>query len=428
MVCMLHAVKKRLYFIGAHYFSFWASQVLKRWDPTVIVVTGSAGKTTLLHLIEAQLGEEAHYSHHANSAYGVPFDILQLHGIEHSRSEWLKLFLAAPLRVFKKARHHKLYVVEVDADRPREGKFLAQLLKPNITLWVSALHTHAAQFDAVVGGRGFSKPEEAIAYEYGHLLEHTKKLVILNGDNELMVKESARTTAEVKLIHKQDLSEYRLDISSTKFVIAGKTYSLPALLPKAAYYQVAMTHTLLETLQKEPDYNYMNYQQPPGRSNILRGIKGSTIIDSTYNNSNIESLATIVEMFEIYPADGAKWAVIGDMLEQGNDEAEEHKKIVEVLEKTHFDRIILVGPRIVEYTVPLLSANLRERTKVTAYETPRQVLDDLLLRLQGGETIMFKGVRFLEGVIEQLLADKEDADKLVRRGGIWKKHRSEWGI
>ena len=48
---------------------------LKSWKPYIIVVTGSSGRTTLLHLIESQIGDKAKYSHHTNSAYGIPFDI-----------------------------------------------------------------------------------------------------------------------------------------------------------------------------------------------------------------------------------------------------------------------------------------------------------------------------------------------------------------
>jgi hypothetical protein len=48
--------------------------------------------------------------------------------------------------------------------------------------------------------------------------------------------------------------------------------------------------------------------------------------------------------------------------------------------------------------------------------------------MQGGEVVLFKGARFLEGVIENLLADPQDAKYLCRRGNIWRKRRAEWGL
>ena len=69
-----------------------------------VLLTGipRSGKTTLLHLIESQLGDKVRYSHHANSSYGIPFDILDLHRNKLTADEWLGIFLLAPFRAFKK--------------------------------------------------------------------------------------------------------------------------------------------------------------------------------------------------------------------------------------------------------------------------------------------------------------------------------------
>src|ERR1700733_9617223 len=117
----MESLKKALYFPIASYFRFFAELRLRRWNPKIIVVTGSNGKTTLLHMLEAQLGSKAKVSHHANSAYGVPFDILDLHRSSMSWSEWINLILKAPGNVFKPLPEEKIYVVEADADRPFEG-------------------------------------------------------------------------------------------------------------------------------------------------------------------------------------------------------------------------------------------------------------------------------------------------------------------
>ena len=85
---MITKLKKLLYFPGAFYFAFFAKIRLLLWNPKVVVVTGSSGKTTLLHMIESQLGHMAKYSHHANSAYGIPFDILGLARNDLTFIEW----------------------------------------------------------------------------------------------------------------------------------------------------------------------------------------------------------------------------------------------------------------------------------------------------------------------------------------------------
>ena len=74
-------LKKRFYFVAARYFRFFANFAFKRWSPRVIAVTGSAGKTTMLHMVEFELGDKAHYSHDANSAFGIAFDLLGMDGV-----------------------------------------------------------------------------------------------------------------------------------------------------------------------------------------------------------------------------------------------------------------------------------------------------------------------------------------------------------
>src|SRR5665213_364506 len=111
---MIHAIKKRLYFVAASYFAFWAKLVLRRWCPQIIVITGSSGKTTTLHLLEAQLGDKAIYSHHANSAIGIPFHILGMETNVLSRLTWLSRFLVAPFHSLRRLPEQRIYVVEAD--------------------------------------------------------------------------------------------------------------------------------------------------------------------------------------------------------------------------------------------------------------------------------------------------------------------------
>lgn len=426
---MLRTVKSKLYFIVARYFRLWAAIKLRRWNPRVIVITGSAGKTTALHLAEAQLADRAHYSHNANSSFGIPFDILGLPHNIGNKWQWLIMAGKAPLAAFSKVYDQKLYVAEVDADRPREGEFLAELLKPAVTLWVSALHTHVSQYESSVGqgAEKFETAEAAVAYEYGHLLAATKELVVIDGDNGLMRDQLHRTKAKAVEITQSMLSRYELKPAGTIFQFDSKTYSLPALLPRITYCQLAMVDVLLSHLAVSPDHDYKGYRSPPGRSSVFAGIRQTTLIDSTYNNSNLTSLEGVIDLLADYPA-GHKWLVVGDMFEQGSHERREHQKLAEVLNDTSFDRLVLEGPRIAKYTLPLISPELKKSCEVTWCEGPKGVLDHIQANLQGGEAILFKGLRCFEGVIEHLLADPKDADKLVRRGPARDKMRREWGL
>ncbi|MDP2650832.1 MAG: cyanophycin synthetase, partial [bacterium] len=339
--------------------------------------------------------------------------------------------------VFKSLPKEKIYVVEVDCDRPGEGRFLATLLKPEITLWLNSSKTHSMNFDEAInppaGGRKFSSIEKAVAYEFGNLLAHTSELVIVNGDSDLINAELHQTKARIRKVGKRGyLQEYQItSLGQTRFRIDGKDYLFSYLLPEDNFYGIKMALELAEYLDVVPDYSFSGFTLPPSRSSVFQGIKNTTIVDSSYN-SNLDSMRVILDMFSKMPAK-AKWAVLGDMIEQGAAEKDEHEKLAELLLNYNFDRVILMGPRISKYAYPkleILSSHFSPLGTqiIEKFLNPTEVLKYLQANIQGEETILFKGARFLEGVIEHLLADKEDVKKLCRQEKIWKIRRRQWGL
>ena len=423
---MTTKLKKKLYFLVAGYFRFWARFVLERWQPRIIVVTGSNGKTTLLNLIESQLGDKAIYSHKANSSFGVPFNILGLSRQTLAKVEWLGLFLLAPIKAFRPSPKQDFYVVEADCDRPREGKFLAEFLRPEITLWVSSDRTHSESFDQLVTEKKFATVEDAIAYEYGWFIQYTQNLAIIK-DQANMTAQLKRTQARSKTISLEQLEAYKLSKTNTEFKTKkGSNYNLPAIMPKAAFTQVGMTHMLCKFLQSDFDAEFKNYQQPPGRSSVFISKKGSTLFDSSYN-SNLASATAAIETFADYPGQ-QKWAVIGDMIDLGEGEKSEHIKLAQIIADQNFKRIILMGPRVKRYTKPALRKLIKDDVVLVAFENPKPVLDYINQEATGKEVIFFKGARWLEGVIKNLLKDPADAAKLCRREEHYQKIREAWDV
>lgn len=421
---MLKKFKSAWYFPVASYFRFFASIQLMFWRPKIVVVTGSSGKTTLLHLIESQIGKSAKYSHKANSAYGVPFDILGLKRKDLFLTEWFYLFLLAPVRAFKKPFKENLYIVEADCDRPGEGKFLASLLKPAVTLWTGVSRTHSMNFDSLVLDRKFPSVDEAISFEFGYFLEYTKDLSIVNGDSGLINNQLKRTDSTIKTVDKKQLNDYKVSRDGTIFEIDHQQYKIPLLLPEEVFYSIAMTKEFLEYLDFKIDPLFSNFIIPPGRSSLFKGIKQTILIDSTYN-ATLDGMRAMLQMFDKYPSK-EKWVVLGDMIELGEEEQEEHEKLAEIIANMKLDKIILIGPRISKYTYPKLEQN--KGLEVEKFTMPKDGLEYLKNNLKGGETILFKGARFLEGIIEHLLENKNDAKYLPRREKVWQERRTKWGL
>ncbi len=382
----------------------------------VIVVTGSNGKTTTLHLLESQLQQKARYSHFANSAFGIPFDILGINRIKFSKLEWLKLFSLAPLKAFKKPFKQSIYVAEADCDRPHEGAFLAKLLKPTITIWLSSARTHSYNFDRLVKNGKFQTVEEAIAYEYGHHIENTSELVIINSDNPLIDKQLRRTTAKViKASQISQLQDYQVDLKGTNFKIDNQIYKLPFLLPTETFYSITATIEIVKKLALKFDYNFSKLIMPPGRSSVFKGIKKTTIIDSSYN-ANHESVSAILNIINCIKSD-KKWLILGDLMELGEKESEEYNKIADLLIKSGFKKIILVGPKLNQRISEKLKTKKSKDCQVIGFFKAIDAQHFIKNNLTGEELLVFKasGSQTIEKIIANILLDKKDTAKLCRQ-------------
>ncbi len=418
---MVRQIKNTLYFLVAGYFWFFARIRLATWNPRIVVITGSNGKTSTLNLFEAQLGTFARYSHNANSSFGIPFDILGLKRNTYAPSEWLSLIVRAPWHAWYKPYKEHMYVVEADCDRPSEGQFLSSLLRPEVVVWLSSARTHSQNFERIV--QTTSSVEEAIAYEFGHIAAQASKLLIINADNKLITGQKNRTRAEVfEIKERESLEYYTVTHTGTTFTLNGITYSFPYLLPRETLYAIAAALKIAEYFGQRPN-EFPGFAMPPSRSSVFSGIKNTTLIDSTYN-ANVNSVDAILRMVKQLPST-TTWAVIGDLTEQGKFEKEEHEKLAPLLLGAGFQKIILVGPRLARYTLPTLAPMHKE---VVSFINPKDALDHITQTLSGGEMIVFKGARFLEGIVEHLLANSEDGKKLCRRENVWRKRRAQWGL
>ncbi|MDR0462816.1 MAG: alpha/beta fold hydrolase [Pseudomonadales bacterium] len=421
---VLKLVKKRFYFLGARYFAYFAFKRLQLWQPQVIVVTGSTGKTTALALLEAQFGDKAFYSHDANSAYGVPFNILGLEGNDNfDLREWLRRFWLAPSLVKNYLPEQRIYIVECDCDRPEEGRFLADLLSPDAVIWLNTIATHAMNFDYLVKKGKFKTVEEAIAYEFGFFVERCQKMVIANGDYELIKTQLARINQKkvklVELTEKGFLWDFELNKIGTIFNFVGTEISVPTLLPKATWFAVAATEKITNTYNIKFDREFKKIDMPPGRSSIFKGIRGTTIIDSTYNSSPL-AVKEMLRLFDTLKAKH-KWLILGDMLELGRREKIEHEKLADEIKSCKgLKKVILFGERVKKYTAPLLE---NSAVVITSGQDLYQYLMD---NISGEETLLFKGAQggVWEAIVELLLLNPvQDKYKLARRSPTWERRR-----
>ena len=122
---------------------------------------------------------------------------------------------------------------------------------------------------------------------------------------------------------------------------------------------------------------------------------------------------------------GHKWLVIGDMVEQGSIERHEHEKLAEAIIATNPEQVVLIGRRTREYTYPILQ---KQGIKTSVFDEPKKALEFIQQNAVNGETILFKGSQYLEWIIEKLLLNAKDAERLPRREKAAEKRREKRGL
>ena len=422
-------MKKRFYFVAAGYFRFFANFALKRWNPRIIAITGSVGKTTMLHLIEQELEKKAHYSHDANSAFGIAFDLVGLRGIYGSKLRWFYLFFTVPIRSIFFKRTEEFYVVEIDGERPHETEFLAKWLRPEVTIWVALGRSHAIQFENQVKEGTFENIDKAITHEFAMLPQYTKNKIYIDGDVKLMVKACEKVklhhniSAEVIPCFKSECTRYSVHSDHTDFTIGKDKFHFYNPMPSSLAIQLVQLKKLCKYLDIKLKTDFKKMPLPPGRNSYFEGKNGLRLIDSSYN-AHLISMEAIMDMAAVMKEDH-KWLVVGDMVEQGSIEGEEHEKLAKILMKVKPEQVILIGRRTEQYTAPILQKN---HIKTFVTREPREALTFIEENTKGGEAIVFKGSQYLEWIIEKLLKNPDDAKKLPRRDKAAIKRRKNRGL
>lgn len=398
--------------VVAGYFRWWANKSLQRWQPRIIAVTGSVGKTTMLHLLEQQLGKRAHYSHNANSAFGIAFDIVGLRGITNTKLRWLYLLVAVPLRSLSFTRTREYYVVEIDGERPNEVEFVASWLRPEVTLWVSLGNSHAVYFDKQVAAGMFSSVETAIAHEFARLPRHTTKYVIANGDEQLIRDSLTKVRIRTDYVSLADLQRYTVTPSQTDFTLRDThTFHFSYPMPRETGLQLGILEKLMAYLGLEIDYSMPNFTMPPGRSSYFAGIESTHLIDSSYN-AHLISMRSMIDMLDAMDMPH-KWLVLGDMIEQGKSERDLHEQLARRIIESDAERVVLIGRRLKRYALPILqgSASLQ----IAAFDSPDEAYDYIHGEIRGGETLLFKGSQYLEWIVGKMLANPDQDKKMLAR-------------
>ncbi len=406
-----------------------AKALLGRSEPTIVAVTGSIGKTSAKDAIYAVLSTRLHVRKSAksmNSDFGVPLAILGLDGGWSSPIRWLVTIVQGLLAVFSREPYPRWLVLEVGADRPGDIERIASWLKPHIVVLTGIP-------DVPPHVEFFSSPEE-LAKEKAQLVAHMRAggTLIANGENErsAAIARSFGATAitygfggENTLSASRDAIFYGggmplgvraqvKDASGTYRISIGGALGRPRVYAGLAALAVAEKagidrETALGALER--------WNPPPGRMRVLPGIKGSVIIDDTYNSSPAAAKSALDALKKVKAR--RRIAVLGDMLEIGKFSAEEHRKLGEIAAHSA-DLVWTVGFRARAAAEAVRDAGLPE-TSVRSYEQGEAARagKELEAVLEEGDVVLVKGSQGMrmEKTVLEIMAEPALAGELLCR-------------
>lgn len=413
-----------------------ARLLLARRKPKVIAVTGSVGKTTTKDAVYAALEKDVHVRKSAksfNSDIGVPLTILGLENAWNNPLRWAANIAIGLWRTIAPNDYPAWLVLEVGADRPGDIRRIAKWLRPDIAIitGVPEIPVHVEYF---------SSPDEVLR-EKRALAEYLKPggKLVLNGDDPRMREIQAQfrgASLTYGMAENNDFFASHEEVlygerrpTGVRFRLNRSGVSMPVsifgALGRPRVYAALAALAVGEIVGVDLVFSANALSQwapPPGRVRILRGLRGTTIIDDTYNSSPSAALAALDTLAEL-KTEGRKIAVLGDMLELGKYSKEAHRNVGERAAACA-DVLITLGFRSRAMAEAALDAGMPD-TNIGQYEQneAERAGKELLAGIREGDIILVKGSQGMrmEKTVYELMEDSAHAsDLLVRWDPDWR--------
>lgn len=385
----------------------YAAHILKKYEPKVIGVTGSSGKTTTKEAIATVLQEK--------------FTVFKNQGSYNSK-------YGLPIALGKIEPNHEIAVLEMASDTFGEIRSLTKIAKPQVGVITTINRTHLSVMGSL----------NNIAAEKGYLIEALpfNGSAILNADDPRVAGMVPRTQARIitfGLKRGADLRADDLKLSPQGITFTlhyeGKTYSgFTPLLGRHLIYSALAAVAVGLVFGISPDVSLAalsKLPRVPGRMNLLPGKNGTLILDDSFNASPEATTAALDTLAELPGAN--KVAILGDMSDLGDGEEAAHRQIG-AYAATRIQRLVTKGDAAQNIAKAALEheAGLGQHAVHVTFTSAdaAAAVQDLL---SPHTVVLVKGgiATRMERVVKHLLADpKQDGDKLVRQDPGWEKVRS----
>lgn len=288
-------------------FQQLARTLRDRSQATFVGVTGSNGKTSTKQALAAALG-----------AHGLT--------VATDRSE--NTDVGVPTTLSRLLHDHRFAVIEMGAQVRGEIESYCRVAAPDAAVITSISGAHIGLFGSI----------ENIVEAKSELLTAlpANAPAVLPADSSWLPQLRARAPGPVLTFGRDSSADVRVSGAVT---LDGTTVTLdtphgtsqvhaPGLAGPIDLVFGATTATVLALgLDLQPALDALKFFQPaPHRMALRRTPAGATLLDDTYN-ANAASMLAALDTLAQLPVEGRRIAVLGDMLELGDEAARDHHRV-----------------------------------------------------------------------------------------------------
>ena len=314
-------------------------------DIQVVGITGSNGKTTtkdivysLLSVKAKTLKTEGNYNNHI----GLPYTLLNVTDEE------------------------KFVVLEMGMSSLGEIRRLGEISSPNYAIITNIGDSHIE----------FLKTRDNVFKAKTELLEFVdKENTFVCGDDEYLGKLDVNKVG-FNENNTYKIESYKFSNKDSKFILDGKEYEMPLLgkhnisntaIAIELAKKIGLTDEEIQKSLKEVKISNMRFQEIKIGNDIY--------INDAYNASPMSMKAAIDTLNEIYN-DKYKIAILGDMLELGENEVDYHMDVLNYLLDKKIKLIYLYGERM-KKAYDIFMKNKSEEYRFWYYPTKEGIVESL---------------------------------------------------
>jgi len=363
--------------------SFWRSQ----YSIPVVAITGSNGKTTTKEMVATILSRS--------------WRVLKNHGTFNN-------LVGVPLTLLQLDSSHKAAVVEMGMNQPGEIERLTEIVQPSLGMITNIQSAH-------LEGLGDLNSIQAAKGALFAGMAATGTIVVNQDDPRVLHEASGFPGRKVGFSSKGDSAEVCLervlgvDGEGSRFLLRLPEETLEIHLPVLGFHHIknavaAAAVAWALNLPAGTIGDALGSFRPVDKRMELLTLPGDIhLINDTYN-ANPGSMAAALETLMQVKKQGRAFAVLGDMLEMGDESAFLHRQVGMIAAKEGVDHLLAMGKQASHLLAGAAEGGMK-KDQLSEAGDHEQLAAHVHGLLTAGDWVLVKGSRGMrmENVVEALI-------------------------